>query len=515
VPSLGIEALRVAQGASTLIVRSSNASGQTAFGQRTGVNTLKVGDFEIPTDAQGELRVHFSPSEPRRFIPIWKLLSGDVDRGEIQDRIVIVGTSAAGLRDQRATPIDSSVAGVEIHAQVVEQIVSGAWLTRPDWAPGAELLLAIVLPLSIGMLLPRISALSGAIVTPLAVGLVVWTSRYSFTAHGLLLDPVIPGLAVVATYVSCVIWLYRAEQHRRRFVHEAFGRYVAPAVVDRLTRDPSRFVLGGEMRTLTIMFCDVRGFSSIAERLDAQGLAQFMNEYLTAMTDAVLAQGGTIDKYIGDAVMAFWNAPLDDPDHAQNATLAAWAMVRELERLNEQWKRRADERGEPHSEVGFRIGLATGECCVGNFGSNHRFDYSVLGDDVNLASRLEGANKFYHTRILASDATRDLAAGLPWLEVDNVRVKGKSRATRVFTLAGPAIERQSPQFARPCVVARQDAGGLSARRFRGRGPACAARLTTPHRLAARSVRRSTSGAATNWRERGRTNWAPVTDLEKL
>jgi adenylate cyclase len=257
----------------------------------------------------------------------------------------------------------------------------------------------------------------------------------------------LPGFSVALAYVACVVWLYRAEQRQRKFVREAFGRYVSPAVVDRIAKDPVKLVLGGESRNLTIMFCDVRGFTSIAERLDAQSLTRFMNEYLTQMTDAVLAHGGTIDKYIGDAVMAFWNAPLDDPKHAEHAARAGLAMEQELNVLNRKWSDRAAVRGEEHRHVRFGIGLATGDCCVGNFGSVHRFDYSVLGDRVNLASRLEGTTKLYGIDMLASETTRDLSADLAWLEVDRVRITGKTEIVRIFTLAGDEIHRVDAAFA--------------------------------------------------------------------
>ena len=514
VPGLAAEALRLAQGASTIIVRSSNASGQTAFGAQTGVNAIKIGDLEIPTDPEGALRVNYSHSEPRRFIPAWKLLAGEVERGEIQNRIIVIGTSAAGLRDQRSTPVDTSITGVEIHAQVLEHIISGAWLQRPDWSQGAELMLALLLALAFGMMLPRITALPGAMAAIIAIGLVAWASRYGFTVHGLLLDPMLPILSVGAMYVACVVWLYRAEQRRRRFVHDAFGRFVSPTVVERLAEDPSRFVLGGELRQLTIMFCDLRGFTSIAERLDPQGLTKFMNEYLTAMSDAVLAHGGTVDKYIGDGIVAFWNAPLDDPDHASNAVRAAMAMTRGLEVLNDQWKASADTRGEDHQQVSFRIGLATGECCVGNFGSIHRFDYSVFGDDVNLASRLEGANKFYRTNILASEATRDSAPKLAWLEVDSVRVKGRSRVSRIFTLAERDLEPTSPGFA---ALGEAHERMLAAYRG-GHFEAAAAHARHAHELASPWVRELYAfyeGRCRALEQSRPDNWAPVTDLEKL
>ncbi|HEY6254410.1 MAG TPA: adenylate/guanylate cyclase domain-containing protein, partial [Xanthobacteraceae bacterium] len=299
VPSFAVETVRVLQDASTIVVRSSNASGQSAFGVHSGVNTIKVGELEIPTDARAEMRVRYTPTEPGRFVPAWKVLAGAVERSDIAGRVIVLGVSAAGLADQRATPVNASVAGAEIHAQVLEQVIAGTWLARPDWSRGAELLLTVILALLVAVALPRVTALASAAGAGLVVAALGWGSWHAFATEGMLLDPVLPGLSVVFTYGSGVVWLYRDEQRRRRLVREAFGRYVSPAVVARLAEDPSKLVLGGESRVLTIMFCDVRGFTSIAERLDPQGLTRFMNEYLTPMTDTVLAHGGTIDKYIG------------------------------------------------------------------------------------------------------------------------------------------------------------------------------------------------------------------------
>jgi adenylate cyclase len=442
-PSLSLEALRVAQRATTVVVRASNASGETAMGAHSGVNAIKVGDLEIPTGAQADLRVRYTRSEPRRFLAAWKILARAIDPAEVRGRIVVIGISAVALRDQRATPVDASVAGVEIHAQVIEQILAGAWLTRPDWAAGAELALAALLALGVAVGLPRVTPAAGAAGLLLLVAALGGASWHQFAADGILLDPIVPGTAALLTYGSGVVWLYRDEQRRRRQVRAAFGRYVSPAVVARIAEDPAKLVLGGETRLLSIMFCDVRGFTSLAERLDAQGLTRFMNEYLTGMTDAVLANGGTIDKYIGDAVMAFWNAPLDEPDHARRAARAALAMIGALDALNAGWR----ARGEAHGDVRIGIGLATGECCVGNFGSIHRFDYSVMGDPVNLASRLEGATKFYQVDVLAAQATRERAPDLAWLEVDALRVKGKSEIIRVHALAGDETMRAGRAFA--------------------------------------------------------------------
>lgn len=448
VPALAMEALRVAQGASTFVVRSSNASGEPAFGAGTGVNTVKTGALEIATDPQGEVRVRFSPSERGRFVPAWTVLDGSLEPGALEGRIVLIGTSAPGLLDQRATPVDAAVPGVEIHAQLLEHVLEGRRLARPDWAPGAELLAALLAGLGIALLLPRIAAPGTALLALLAVAALAFGSWHAFARRDLLIDPLFPAVTAAAVYLCGVVALYRAEQAQRKWVREAFGRFVSPAVVAELTRNPSKLVLGGETRDITIMFCDIRGFTALSEGLGAAELTRFVNAYLDPLSAIVLDHRATLDKYIGDAIMAFWNAPLDEPGHARQAALAALAMTRELERLNAGWRKDAEAAGRVFREVRFGIGLATGPCSVGNFGSARRFDYSAFGDDVNLASRLEGAGKTYGVTILAAEATRAAAPDLAWLEVDRVRVRGKSEAVRIFTLAGDAACAASGAFRR-------------------------------------------------------------------
>jgi adenylate cyclase len=448
VPSLGAEALRVAQGASTYVVRSSNASGDEAYGTHTGMLAVRIGAIETPTDASGEVRLRVGPTEPGRFISVAKLLAGKIPREEIEGRIILVGSSAAGLLDLRATPIDDAVPGVEIQAQFIEHLVSGARLARPDWATGAELVLAAVLGIAMAVALPFAGAVGGAIAGGLVVAALFFASWWAFGHWNLLLDPFGPVVSASGVYVAGTMLLYSAEQRQKRWVRDAFGRFVSPAVIEQLAADPARLVLGGETRTLTVMFTDVRNFTSISERMDAQELTRFMNRYLTPMTDVVLAQGGTLDKYIGDAIMAFWNAPLDDPAHGAHAAGAALAMLNELEGFNRALREEADAAGSTAIEVRNGIGLATGDCCVGNLGSTKRFDYSALGDTVNLASRLEGATKFYGVDVLATQTTRDLADGLAWLEVDVTRVKGRAQPQRLFTLAGDATFAKSPDFER-------------------------------------------------------------------
>ncbi len=465
VPGLAMESLRVAQSASTFVIRASNASGQTTFGARTGINAIKVGAQEIATDPRGEIRVRFSHTQGARFVPAWKFFDGSVDPGEIQGRIILIGTSAAGLLDQRATPVDASVPGVEVHAQLIEHIVEGYSLVRPDWAVGLELLIAALAGLAIAILLPRIEAVGTAALGLAAIAIVIGGSWYAFSHNGVLLDPLFPTIAVAAVYLSGVLSLYRAEQKQKRWVREAFGRFVAPAVVEQLTKDPGRLVLGGETRTITVMFCDIRGFTTISEGMDAAELTTFMNTYLTALSEVCLDRKATLDKYIGDAIMAFWNAPLNDPDHASNAARASLDMIIALAALNARWKQEADAAGRAHKQVRFGIGLATGSCSVGNFGSLRRFDYSAFGDDVNLSSRLEGASKTYGVEILASQPTREAAQDFAWLEVDAVRVKGKTEAVRIFTLVGDATVANADEFRRHATEHAAMIDAFRSRRF--------------------------------------------------
>ncbi|HEY1779482.1 MAG TPA: adenylate/guanylate cyclase domain-containing protein [Roseiarcus sp.] len=446
-PSLAMEALRVAQGASTYVVKSSNASGETAFGEVYGVLAIRNGDLTIDTDPAGDIRVYFARPDPRRSIPAWKVLEPGADLSNLRGAIVFVGASAALLSDIVATPLSPSMPGVEAHAQIVEQLLSGQTLRRPDWAPSAEwmstALICTILVAGTWFLAPYLAALVFAAI----VGAIVAVSWFAFSRHGVLIEPTYPAFSAAFVYFTGVSTLYAVKRHQEREIRSAFGRFVSPAVVARLAEMPGALELGGLQRELTLLFCDIRSFTTISEGFNASELTHFLNEYLTPMTDAILDREGTVDKYMGDAIMAFWNAPLDDPDHAAHAVESALTMRETLVRLNEAWRARAEAGGRSFKPVRFGIGLNSGECCVGNLGSLRRFDYSAIGDEVNVASRLEGACKIFEVDIIGSETVRAEAPDFAWLEIDSVLVKGKTRPVGLYALAGDKAVARSDEFA--------------------------------------------------------------------
>lgn len=435
VPSLAAEALRVAQDASTYVLKSSNASGETAFGKKTGLNSVRIGNIEIATDAAGALTLKFRHSNPSAFIPAWKLLAGEIDESQIAGKIILIGASTPGLFDQRATPLDPALPGVEIQAQILEHILAGRRLTRPDYALAAEQCLVIALGLLMALTLSRLSpgwaAGLGALL-PAAIFAAGWIS---FRYGDLLFDPVYPSLVLLLLTAGITFYIYRQVEMQRAEVRSAFRRYLAPEVVEDIIASPAKLALGGEVRELTLMFCDVRDFTSISEGLTASELTTFLNELMTPLSEIILRERGTIDKFMGDAIMAFWNAPLDVNGHARRACHSAFEMVRKMAELNRDWQEKARAAGRPFIPVRIGIGINTGQCCVGNLGSSQHLEYSAIGDEVNVTSRLEGLTKLYGVPVVVGELTVNQCPGLAVLELDLIRVKGRMRPTRIFGLA--------------------------------------------------------------------------------
>ena len=446
VPSLAMEALRVAQGASSYVLRGSNASGTPAFGRQTGLNAVKVGDVEINTNADGSIRPRYTHTASRRYISAADLFAGTVPADELRGRILLVGTPVVGLGDVRATPLDAVVPGVEIQAQIIEQLLSGKLLSRPDWAPGAELFLTLAFLTLLAATLARMSPALAAGLSISAIGSLAVASWTAFDRFGVLLDPSVPALVIGTAYLSGASALWQTEQQTQRQVRRAFGKFVSPAVVARIANNPRLLVLSGETRELSILFSDLRSFSTISETLTAQEVAKFLNDYLTPMTDVILQNDGTIDKYIGDAIVAFWNAPLDVEDHTRRAVEAALAMRDALTVFNAHQARRAENGEKVVRDIRIGIGLNVGSCSVGNMGSVQRFDYSALGDPMNIAARLEALTKTYSIDILATAAVAERVPEFAWLEIDEVKVKGRSAPTRLFAIFGDEAHAGSADF---------------------------------------------------------------------
>jgi adenylate cyclase len=446
-PSLSIEALRVAQEASSYLIKSSGASGEMSFGEKTGIVAIKTGNLEVPTDGRGRVVLYDTGHKEERFVSARAVMNDEVASEKIEGHVIFVGTSAIGLKDLRNTPVQDGVPGVEVHAQLAEQMLEQKFLARPDYADGAEFLYLAVVGLLLVVLLPRLSAGKMAFVAAIfiAIGLIVPWLAYS--KHHLLFDPIYPPITFAAIYVGGTALAFMRTERERAEIRGAFGMYLSPDLVEQLARNPSLLQLGGEQREITVMFTDVRGFTTISEQFDPHGLTRFMNRFLTPMTDLILDRRGTIDKYMGDAIMAFWNAPLPVERHAARACDAALSMQARLAELNEEWKAEAEADGRKHIPVNIGVGLNTGPASVGNFGSTQRFTYSCLGDDVNLASRLEGQCKTYGVGIIIGRKTREEVEDYATLEIDLVTVKGKTEPERVFVLLGDATVSQTPAYA--------------------------------------------------------------------
>jgi adenylate cyclase len=426
-PALAIEMLRVAHGRKTLAVRT-NAAGVDSIGIVKGL--------VIRTDSHGRVWPYFSKSDKAKYVSARDVLAGTVNPALIKGKLTIIGTSAAGMLDIRATPTERVMPGVEVHAQLIETALSGSYLQRPNFINAAELMLIAIGGLLMIWLVPWVGALWTIPLSLFIVGGSAGTSWYLFSEKLMLFDSAYTVVSILILYLLHGIWGFAKEEAQKRQVRGQFSHYLSPAMVDKLADDPTRLQLGGEMREMTMLFCDVRGFTTISEMYDAQGLTRLINKLLTPLTGVILDRQGTVDKYMGDCIMAFWNAPLDDEDHARNACISALEMNAKMGPLNEQIEADAKEEGHDYVPLKIGTGVNSGQVVVGNMGSDQRFDYSVLGDNVNLASRLEGQCKTYVVDIVIGENTLAHVEGLATLELDLIKVKGKTEAVRIFTLLG-------------------------------------------------------------------------------
>lgn len=395
-----------------------------------GVEEIRLGEVTIPTNEEGRMLINYRG--PQKRFPYYS--ASDVIRGRLpadalKGKIVLVGATAIGIYDIRVTPFDHVFPGLEVHANVIDSILQQQFLYRPNWVTIFDLLAIVLIGLILGVFLPRVKAVPGALIAGALFAVFILISRFLFQSQGVWVNLTHPLLNLVVVYLGITGYKYMTEEREKKKVRGAFQYYLSPAVVEQVLGNPERLQLGGEKKDLTVLFSDIRGFTSISERMSPEGLVKFMNEYLTAMTDIVFQHDGLLDKYIGDAIMAIWGAPMDQPDHPRRACRTALEMIGALLRLQKKWA----AEGMPELNIG--VGVNTGPMVVGNMGSKRRFSYTVMGDSVNLGSRLEGLNKVYGTRIITSETTWErVKEEIFGRELDAVRVKGKAHPVRIYEL---------------------------------------------------------------------------------
>ncbi len=395
-----------------------------------GVEEIRLGEVTIPTNEEGRMLINYRG--PQKRFPYYS--ASDVIRGRLpadalKGKIVLVGATAIGIYDIRVTPFDHVFPGLEVHANVIDSILQQQFLYRPNWVTIFDLLAIVLIGLILGVFLPRVKAVPGALIAGALFAVFILISRFLFQNQGVWVNLTHPLLNLVVVYLGITGHKYMTEEREKKKVRGAFQYYLSPAVVEQVLGNPERLQLGGEKKDLTVLFSDIRGFTSISERMSPEGLVKFMNEYLTAMTDIVFQHDGLLDKYIGDAIMAIWGAPMDQPDHPRRACRTALEMIGALLRLQKKWA----AEGMPELNIG--VGINTGPMVVGNMGSKRRFSYTVMGDSVNLGSRLEGLNKVYGTRIITSGTTWErVKEEIFGRELDAVRVKGKAHPVRIYEL---------------------------------------------------------------------------------
>jgi adenylate cyclase len=439
VPALTLDLLRVATGSNAILVRTDEA----------GVSNVAVPGLQLPTDRHGRIWMHYTRHNKARYVSAKDVIEGKVPPERFAGKLALLGTSAIGLLDVKTTPVSAAMPGVEVHAQLLEAALTDSLLGAPGYAVGVEMTTALVGGVALSLLAPVASVLALLATVLLATGAIIAGSWIAYSQHQMLFDATFPALTLVSVYMSVVVIGYFREQIDRRRIRSAFGQYLSPTLVERLAKSSKQLVLGGEDRVMTVLFSDVRGFTTISESYkdNPQGLTALMNRFLTPVTNAIIARNGTIDKYMGDAVMAFWNAPLDDANQEVDACHAALDMLAHVDSLNREREREAAEANIPFVPILMGIGINTGRCTVGNMGSDLRFQYTVMGDTVNLASRLEGQTRTYNlSTIIGSSTARAVANEFALLEIDTIRVKGKTEPEVVYTIVGGADVAGMPEF---------------------------------------------------------------------
>jgi adenylate cyclase len=434
-PSLALATLMQATGDASILIKRSPL----------GIDSFRYGKVVLPVDANGRLLIKFrGKAKHFPYLSAVDILKDRVDPSSLQGKIAFIGTSAAGLMDIRTTPFDATYPGVETHATIIDSILAQDFVSVPDSAFVIELCALLLCGVVITLMLAWTKALWVLLVVVAAcAGL--WTGTvHLFTAQKAFISPLYSYLTLGLNYGVLTLLKFWREEKQRKFIHGAFSHYLAPAVISRIMESPETLSLSGEEKEVTIMFTDVRGFTTLSEKLTPTQVTDLLHDYLTPMTRIIKENLGTLDKFIGDAIMAFWNAPLDVPGHQKRALDSGLRMLNELDKLNELFKVKF---GFP---IAIGIGVHSGRVRVGNMGSADLFDYTLIGDNVNLTSRLEGLTKYYGQAIVVSEAIAEQCRdGYAFQELDSVRVKGKAKPVTVYTVV-PAgqIEQKKPELER-------------------------------------------------------------------
>ena len=397
-----------------------------------GVEEVRIGGLSIPVDELGRILINYRGKEKTfPHISVTDILNENTPVDLLKDRIVIVGATAVGIYDLRVTPFGSVFPGLEIHANIVDSILSEDFMYQPAWAGVFDIAAIIVGGLFLGIVLSRSGVIFGAATGSFLFFGYIMLCRYLFSEKGLILNLVYPLSVMLLVYVGITAYKYFTESRQKRFIENAFSTYLAPAVVKQLIKFPETLELGGEEREITAFFSDVQGFTSISEKLTPKELVELLNEFLTEMTDIILNYEGTVDKFEGDAIIAFFGAPNKLDNHAKTACMASIEMQKRLTELRTTWK----AKNKP--ELKMRIGLYSGSAVVGNMGSKSRMDYTMMGDTVNIAARLEGVNKIYGTYTLIGETTcRAAGDSVMAREIDLINVVGKKEPVAIYQLSG-------------------------------------------------------------------------------
>jgi adenylate cyclase len=397
----------------------------------SGLEWLKAGPVTIPVDENVSALIPYRGKRGSfKYISFADIYADKVPKAELKGKIALIGTSAPGLLDLRSTPVGSVYPGVEIHANMITAMLDNDFKQKPPYMLGAEVVLLLVGGIALALLVPLLSPFKATLASVLAIVLIIGLNVLVWTKGGLVLPLASSLLMTVLLYALNMSWGYFVESRSKRQFTELFGQYVPPELVDKMAQDPEKYSMEGKSEELTVLFSDIVGFTSISESLSPKDLSQFINEYLTSMSLVIRNNRGTLDKYIGDAIMSFWGAPVNDPEHARQGVISAMAMQSELESVRAQMR----ARGWPDIRIG--IGVNTGQMSVGDMGSKLRKAYTVMGDAVNLSSRLEGLTRVYGVGILVGSNTRQVVKDIVFREIDRVKVKGKDEPVDIYEPIG-------------------------------------------------------------------------------